>query len=270
MLGCGYTGRRLARTLLQAGTPVLATARRPEALAELAGLGARVRRLDLDAPETVRALVAAAPHGARALWSIPPAAGQERLLEALGPRLARLALLSSTSVYGARADVDAATPAEPDDEVGRARLRAEELARASCASTLVLRPAAIYGPWRGVHARLRAGALELRPAQRLPSSRVHVDDLVAHCAAALESALDGAWPVADEDPAPTAEVARWCAARLGLAPPPEVAGEPAHRGRRVDGSAVRARLGIALRQRTFREGLVASLAEEAAHPGRAP
>src|ERR1700756_4250226 len=66
ILGCGYTGKRVAARFLQLGASVLATARDTAGLQDLARQGAQV--LGLDAA-TVRRV--AIPRGALVLHSIP-------------------------------------------------------------------------------------------------------------------------------------------------------------------------------------------------------
>jgi nucleoside-diphosphate-sugar epimerase len=88
-----------------------------------------------------------------------------------------------------------------------------------------------------------------------------VDDLAEQAYRAMQSEVTGAFPVADEEPCTSMEVAEWTCGYLGI---PFVAGEKEEqgRGRRVDGSAVRVALGVRLQYRSFREGVVASLEEE--------
>ncbi len=126
------------------------------------------------------------------------------------------------------------------------RLRAEGEAAAGPWPTLVLRVAAIYGPGRGLHVALRTGARPRVDDVDRVVSRVHVDDLASLGLAALASDLAGAFPVADQEPASSREVARFCE-ELGL-PPIRLDGEPggagAWRVRRVDGMAILAHLGV--------------------------
>ncbi len=94
-------------------------------------------------------------------------------------------------------------------------------------------------------------------------SRIHVDDLAAHLEKGLESTLTGAWPVADEEPCTSLEIAEFCSRLLGL--PLPAAADPAtlpstrQADRRVDGSETRRLLGLQLQYPTFREGIPASL-----------
>src|SRR5690606_28110 len=130
-------------------------------------------------------------------------------------------------------------------------------------SSMVLRPAAIYGPGRGIHVSMAEGRYRLVDGGSNFVSRIHVDDLSAHAVAALEGELGGAWPVADEYPCTSSEIAVFCADLLGLDPPESVAAENVHHtrraDRRVDGSAIRTKLGITLRYASYRTGIPASL-----------
>ena len=280
LLGCGYTAERVARLRLARGGRVLATTRDPARLAPLAAAGAEVLALDARDPGAaarLRAAVAALPAGVAVLSSLPPVDDDRApggLADPVAPLLAairgagagqvaRVVVLSSTSVYGASVDVDETTPAAPRTGSDRARLAAEAAALGGPWSGLAIRPAAIYGPWRGLHASLRAGRAPPLDPDR-PGSRIHADDLAALCDAALDAGLAGAYPAADELPATPREVAALCAA-LGIAVPPLTGGGAGPFGsRRVDGRALCAALGVRLRHPTFREGIPAALAAEAA------
>jgi hypothetical protein len=90
-----------------------------------------------------------------------------------------------------------------------------------------------------------------------------VEDLAAHVEAALLTDLAGAWPVADNHPCTSREIAEYCAQLLKLPPPESVPAAAVHRTRRanrkVDGSAIRQLLGIDLIYPSYREGIPASL-----------
>jgi nucleoside-diphosphate-sugar epimerase len=129
-------------------------------------------------------------------------------------------------------------------------------------SWLILRPAAIYGPDRGVHVAMREGTHRLWGSGENRVSRIHVDDLAAHAEAGLLSELSGAWPVADDEPCRAREIAQFCADLLGvpMPPPSELKGEDTRRAdRRVDGRAVRLRLGVELQYPSYRVGIPAAL-----------
>ena len=82
----------------------------------------------------------------------------------------------------------------------------------------------------------------------------------------MKRCVEGVFPVADELPAPTSEVAAFCAELLELEGPPFASEaempETRRSGRRVDGSAILRLLGLDLQYPTYREGITASIAEE--------
>ncbi len=271
VLGAGYTGARVAARLLAAGDTVHVTARVPARLAGLAG--AHAHRLDLAEPDSLQALARALPGGVRVLHSVPvlesadgPRDPTPEILAALGEKAARVVYLSTTGVYGGAREVNAATATAPDTDRTRLRLAAERAVAAGPWSWMVLRPAAIYGPGRGVHVAMAAGRYRLAGEGDNFVSRVYVDDLAAIAEAALRSDATGAFPVADDEPARARDVAAFCARLLGLPMPPSAPPESLHEtlrsDRRVDGSAVRELLGVRLRHPGYREGIEASLREE--------
>ena len=174
--------------------------------------------------------------------------------------------LSTTGVYGAVRVVDATTPPTPETERQHLRMLAEEAVVALPCPSLVLRPAAIYGPGRGVHAAMRTGRFKLPENGDRYVSRIHVEDLARVVATAMDRRLAGAFPVADELPASSRDVARLCSQLLGLDIPETVAdtdlSETRRTDRRVDGGAVLQSLGLRLRYPTYHEGVPACLAEE--------
>lgn len=271
IIGCGFTAQRAARTLLKSGWDVTTTSRSPENLAALEAAGARVVRFDAARDRRIQA----AAEGASVLLSVPTLKLDGRLFEptpslvaALRGQPRHLTYLSTTGVYGATRQVDERTPVSPQSERQKLRASAEDAVQSHGCSALVLRPAAIYGPGRGVHQAMREGRFRLpRDPSRLVS-RIHVDDLAAIVARALQQRVEGAYPVADECPATSADVARHCASLLDL-PVPEVVAdeclsETRRADRRVDGSAILRLVGMRLRYPSFREGIPACIAAEKA------
>jgi len=253
ILGCGYTGQRVAKRLLDRAVRVTAATRNPS---RLAGLGAEII--------ATRDVAACVRPGMLVLHSIPPD-GPPGLLDPLRDKAARVVYLSSTAVYGSASRVDEATAVDPSSERARARLEAERAIAEGPWSSLILRPAAIYGPGRGVHESIQRGEHSL--SDRFVS-RIHVDDLAAHAEAALLSTLTGAYPVADEEPCTSRDIAEFCAQLLNI--PIEGAGtrEPGRmprfaNNRRVDGSAIRRALGITLAYPSYRVGVPAALSVQA-------
>jgi nucleoside-diphosphate-sugar epimerase len=256
ILGLGFTTQRLARRLRIRGVAVYAAVRRPERFGEFESMGVRLCRLSAED----------IPAKAILVHSIPPLAepdnsGIHALITGILPR--RILYISSTGVYGSQTEVNATTPASPNDEQECARLAEEEWIADSAfsgRSSLILRSAAIYGPGRGVHVRLREGKLPRGNGGVV--SRIHVDDLASILEAGIESGLEGAWPVADELPAASEEVVVWCAERLGIAMPAGLPRRFPVTGRRVDGRKIRELLGVALKYPSYETGIAASLREE--------
>jgi len=272
ILGCGYTGRRVARRLIGRGVAVTATTRDPSRLADLAALGAKVLRLDLSEDPSA-ASVAEEGRGAAVLLSIPTlrldgklAEPTPRIVATLGDRPSRLVYLSTSGVYGSAKQVDETTTPAPTTERQRLRWAAEEAVQAAACPSLILRPAAIYGPGRGVHWRLALREFRLLGDGSNYVSRIHVDDLTAIAEAALLSQGTGAYPVADDGACTSREIVEYCCALLGIPVPPSASAaelsESRRSDRRVDGGAIRRLLGVELRYPSYREGVAACLEAE--------
>lgn len=272
ILGCGYTGSRAAGRLAARGVRVIAAGRRPERV--LAHPLVRPLMLDATSRGDLEALLPLFPEGCHLLHSLPLLDdGSEitpAILAVLAPVLRRVVYLSTTAVYGAQAEVDEHTPAAPVTAEARLRHAAEQAVLAGPWSSIVLRPAAIYGPGRGVHVSIPAGRFRMAGDGSAWVSRIHVDDLAALAEAALFSEIRGAWPAADLEPARQRDIASYVCSLLGCPMPPSAPPESLHRtlraNRRVDGRAVFRAHSLALEYPTFREGIPACLAAE----GRLP
>lgn len=259
IIGCGFTGRVLARRLSAAGTPVTGTVRDPAGVEAVEAAGAKAVVLDLGT-----ALEGAAGREALAklladhdgvVFTVGPMRRGDGFVDFLPPFLEVLAssgarpdafvYVSSTGVYGDRGGdwVDEATPPGADlGPRGALRVAAEAALMAAWRErglpVRVLRPAGIYGPGRHVGLRLKAGTYRaIEPddpaAPPLTVNRIHVEDLAAAIEAALTGGAAGeAYVAADDRPASLREVADYAAGLMGLPPPP---GEPL--------SVARARLG---------------------------
>ena len=276
IIGAGYTGARLARRLAPFGAAIWltrSTATATAALAaELPDLQVVTLRLPLAADDRV---VRALPRDA--IWVVlaPPVDEQGEaeatlLAAAVAPR--RIVYVSSTGVYGpaAGAWVDDTAPLAPAGASGRARVAAEASVRAHAGEWCILRPAGIYGPGRGLLARLRAGTMRIVGNGSTMVSRIHVDDLVTAIdhAMHLDAARARVFNVADDEPTPTGALADQLAMQLGLPSPPrvpvaEVTPEVAAMltaDRRIRNTALRRDLEVVLRYPTWREGLAEELA----------
>lgn len=222
--GCGYVGTRLAR---HGEGPQLALVRTATSAETLRRAGIPAQAVDLGGgaltvPDALDAVVYLAPPGGNG-------ALDERLraflavLEEARPRVFLYA--STTGVYGdaAGAEVDEATPPAPGNDRARQRLDAERQAQAWCEASgtrcVVFRVAAIYGPHRLPLERLRRGEPVLRPEDTGPGHRIHVDDLVAACEAALAGTAEGIFNLTDGFPWSLAEFTERVAALAGVPAP---------------------------------------------------
>jgi nucleoside-diphosphate-sugar epimerase len=255
VLGAGFTGERVARRLEAAGHAVLRTNSQNLPLPDVSLLA----NLPGDDWTVLHSIpVIRHPEGP---WEPTPL-----LVDALRGKARRIVYLSTTGVYGDVRDVDETTPTHARTPRETLRLDAERAVQAGPWSSCILRPAAIYGPGRGAHVSIREGKWKIGGDGLNFVSRIHVDDLATHALAALLGDLSGAWPVADEEPCTTLAITEFCCGLLGLplppAVPPGTLDETRRADRRVNGAAVRARLGIALEYPSYRTGIPASFKEE--------
>ena len=266
ILGCGFTGQRVARKLISRGVRVLCTNRDGSKLE-----GAETLKLEATDAGSLADLHGHLREGMLVLYSIPsvkvgdkltdPAEDICHVLTSCRPR--RMVYLSTTGVYGGTRFVDEHTPPAPNTERALLRIDAERAVSRGPWSSLILRPAAIYGPGRGVHTAVRAGHFQIPHDTQRMTSRIHVDDLAEQAMRALLSEITGAFPIADEEPASSLAVARLSAELLGVALPPasndEELSETRRADRRVDGSAIRRALNLSLQYPSYRQGIPACL-----------
>lgn len=238
IIGAGYVGVALARSLADSGATVVGVAREGSSLEAIAAAGARPLRLDLDREDPPRA--ALGPVTTLHYLAPPPGEGDDdprlaRLLGALADEpCARLVYVSTSGVYGdcGGAWVDETRPAAPKTPRAWRRWRAEERCRAFAlehgVELAILRVPGIYGPGRLPVERLRAGLPVLREDESPYTNRIHRDDLVqALRAAGAPGAGQGVVNAGDGHPTTMTDYFRRVADALGLPRPPEVSREEA-------------------------------------------
>jgi nucleoside-diphosphate-sugar epimerase len=279
IVGCGYTGLRLAERWLNLKRIVRGFGTRPESLRQIAATGATPAQLNLDLPPPAPLDL----DGQLVYYTVPPApAGDrdhrvERLLEHVAGTPRRFIYLSTTGVYGNRGGlVDEETPPAPQSERAVRRLAAEDAVRgwadSHAISWCILRIPGIYGPGRLPLERLRRREPAIDPQEATPSNRIHVDDLITACiAAGSTSRADGRlYNVTDgSDDSLTAYLQR--VARIGdLPPPPLISRAEAQKtlsatswsflseSRRVDNRRMLQELGVALAYHDLDAGIRAS------------
>ena len=262
VLGLGYTARRAAPRLADrdgwAGTT-------------RDGRGESIRFDDSAAVE--RAIAVAG----RILISVPPdAQGRDPVFDRYAAAIAAsragwIGYLSSTGVYG---DTGGAWVDE-NAAVGTGRRAARTAADRAWAAlderVRVFRLPGIYGPGRSVFGRLREGRARRYAAPDHAFSRIHVDDVAGALVASLEGSA-GTFNIADDRPAPPAEVTAFGAALLGVEPPPLEPLDPStmspmaagfwSESRRVANGRARRVLGWRPRYPDYRAGLLAVRREE--------
>lgn len=224
----------------------------------------RRSQIDFTVDHAVEQLHSLAPAGCLVLHSIPslPGNADATLLDGLRGKAKRVVYLSTTGVYGDVEHVDEHTPIAPRNPREQARAATEAAVLAGPWQSLILRPAAIYGSGRGVHVSMAQGKYTLLGDGGNFISRIHVADLARLAAAALLSNLEGAYPVADEHPCTSREIADYCARQFHLPPAVSVA-EPdvplsRRNNRQVDGRAIFRLLGLTLQYPSYVEGLAPS------------
>ncbi len=291
ILGCGYVGTRLARQYLDRGEPVTGLVRGEEGSARLAAAGVPSRRLDLAGDDLSELPLS----GARVFHLAPPPSGgiedlHTRRLVAAFARAgdpSRLVYISTTGVYGdcRGAWVDETWPARPAVDRARRRWDAEQTLRRwsleSGSELVILRVAGIYGPDRLPLERIRRGLPLVRPEESPFSNRIHVDDLVSACIAAMDRGASGAvYNACDGSPSTMTDYFLAVADAAGLPRPPlipmaEALGQISEgmlsylgESRRLSNRRLVEDLGVAVRFPTLADGLGDILRRRSAPPGQ--
>jgi len=281
VFGFGYTGKALARRMLERGWTVSATGRKAEDRAAIAAAGAG----PID-PLDPGALVEAVAGADAILVTAPPNATGCPGLAALAPAIAAagafpdwIGYLSTTGVYGDRQGrwVFETSALNAQSIEGARRVAAErdwlEMGRGMGLTVAVFRLPGIYGPGRSPFDRLRAGTARRLVKPGHVFSRIHVDDLVAGLEASIaRPRAGGVYNLCDDEPAPAADVTACAARLLGVEPPPEELYDPAVLSpagqrfwaecKRVSNALAKAELAWRPAYPSYREGLQAILAAE--------
>lgn len=277
IFGLGYVGQAFARRLGGKGWSVSATYRTEP--------GSAFETLGVEPVSLADAGRASAGADAVLVTAAPDDDGCPGLA-ALGDGLARgdarwIGYLSSTGAYGDWEGrwVFEDCPLKAQSIEGARRASAEHGWQDFCTRTgrpvMVFRLPGIYGPGRSPLDRLRHGQSHsvVRPGQVF--SRVHVDDLTRGLEASLARPRPGAaYNLCDDEPAPAHAVTAYAAGLLGMPAPPleaydEATVRPKARrfyseNKRVSNALAKGELGWRPLYPTYREGLAAIVAAEAA------
>lgn len=274
VFGLGYTATALARAVLADGWTVAGTCRSAERAAALSSLG--IEPLLFDGTPLDPATLFGATH---LLASIPPDPDDPALRHhtrdvAASPNLQWVGYLSTTSVYGVTDGswVDEDSPCAPTSARGQRRLEAERAWQSLPLPAHVFRLSGIYGPDRSVFDAIRAGRAQRIVKQGHAFNRIHVADIVQ----ALRASM--AWPapcrvynLADDLPAPSADLVTYACSLMGVTPPPEIPFDQAvlspmarefwTDNKRMANNRIKQELGVRLAYPTWREGLDAIWAQ---------
>lgn len=287
IIGCGYIGRRVAVHYLGQGKRARGLVRTPQSALALQAAGIPALALDLGVDD-LSAL--AAPGEGLFHFAPPPPSGRQdpwtrRLVEAFDHygHPAKLVYISTTGVYGdcGGAWIDEERPVNPNADRAWRRWDAEQTlrdwSRRSGAELVILRVAGIYGPGGLPLERIRQGLPLVRPAEAPYTNRIHADDLVRVCVAAMERGPNGAcYNVSDGHPSTMTDYFFRVADAAGLPRPPtlplaEAAGHLSagmlsymHESRRLSNQRMLRELGVTLGYPSLAEGLPASLGTPAA------
>ena len=283
IVGCGYLGCRLAGQL--PAVRVTGLVRSAASVERLERQGIIPLRCDL-ANEVNQSL----PTEGADVWYLapPPRAGVEdshlrHFLKALDhsgqPR--RMVLISTTGVYGDCGGqwVDENRPPAPVADRARRRLDAEQQLRRwgerSGREWVILRVAGIYGPGKLPLERLREGRPMVAEQDAPWTNRIHADDLVQVCLAAMSRGRNGGiYNVTDGSPGNMADYFNRVADMAGLPRPPVIDLEAAEdslsagmrsylaESRRIDNSRMLRELGVSLRYPDLDSGLRACFPQE--------
>lgn len=285
-IGLGFSARCLAGRLAAAGWTVAGTARSIDRCRAAAARGYRMHHFDRGLPlADPAAVLAPATH---LLISAPPDGDGDPMLDAHRADLVRhgsglrwIGYLSTTGVYGDRAGawVSEDDPPQPRATRSRRRLAAEQgwlaLLHGHGLPVHLFRLAGIYGPGRSQLDAVRAGTARrvVKPGHLF--GRIHVEDIATVLQASIARPRPGAvYNVCDDEPAAPAAVTAFACDLLGVAPPPETPYADAEMSpmarsfwadnRRVRNDRIKQELGVTLAYPSYREGLRAVLAADAA------
>ncbi|MDY6944405.1 MAG: NAD-dependent epimerase/dehydratase family protein [Pseudomonadota bacterium] len=280
--GCGYVGQRLAARLRDR-FDIAALVRSSETAAALERQGVRAVALDLDRVRAGAGIPERLDQEAIVYLTPPPGQGEsdlrlDRFLQLAIVPPKTFVYMSTTGVYGDANGgfVDESTPVMPMTDRARRRVSAEEMTRVWCherrVRRVVLRVPGIYGPQRLPLARLRKSEPVVRPEEAGISNRIHVDDLVSACEAAIENReARGVYNVTDGNSISSTAFIDMVAQASGLPRPPRVSMEEAqltfsperlsflNQSRRVGNERMLKHLGVKLRYADLEAGIRASL-----------
>jgi nucleoside-diphosphate-sugar epimerase len=278
ILGCGYTGKRLAQHLIRQSAAVHGTNRTGNAITNLS---VPVFAFDYRAGDAKLPPDLAFQDVTHVLSTIAPdAQGIDPVAASLMPTLRGLNLswfgyLSTTGVYGDAhgAWVTEESPVNSQNLRSQHRINIEATFLKSGLPAHIFRLPGIYGPGRNIFERLRNGTANHIHKPGHVFSRIHADDIVQALELSMRSPRPGSiYNIADDEPSEPSTLILEGSKLLGIAAPPAQSLDLAtlspmaasfwQECRRVGNRKMKQELGVQLIYPTYREGLAACLAEE--------
>jgi nucleoside-diphosphate-sugar epimerase len=272
IFGLGYVGQYLGKALMTQGWRVRGTTRSAFQAQLLKDQGFEAIVWDGKRPLSAKSLEGVT----HILVTIPPDEKGDVVLRYVNPlalSIKWIGYLSATSVYGDHqgAWVTETSALKPLSVRGHQRLLAETqwlaLKDQDPAFPIhIFRLSGIYGPGRSVLDAIRGGSAQRIDKHGHAFSRIHVYDIVSTLRASMDApAVGEIYNLADDEPAPSAEVIAYGCQLLGVDVPPLIPFEEAvvspglrefyAENKRVSNDKIRKSLGVRLLYPTYREGL---------------
>ncbi|KSV81034.1 SDR family oxidoreductase [Sinorhizobium sp. Sb3] len=238
ILGAGYSGMAIARTMAPTATSVVGTTRTEEKAAKLEKAG--IRPILFDGETISDDLAAALGQATHLIQSIAPGRDGDPMFRTSSPDLAQLApnlkwigYLSTVGVYGDHGGEWVTEDMLRKPVLARSveRVEAEDAWIAFGAKqgipVAVLRLAGIYGPGRNAFCNLANGTARrlIKPGQVF--NRIRVEDIGAATLFLANNGTSGVFNITDNEPAPPQDVVLEAARLMGVEPPPEIPFEQA-------------------------------------------
>ena len=233
IFGAGFSGLEIGRLLSAKGQRVAGTTRSIAKFSKLKEAG--IEPFQFDGTAFSLELIEYLQQVTHLVMSIGPDDGGDPLLPSkaqflaeLTPNLEWIGYLSTVGVYGDHdgAWVDEDTPCKPVSKRSLDRLRTEAdwqaFANAKQIPLVMLRLSGIYGRGRNGLVNLANGTAKrvIKPGQIF--NRIHVDDIASAVQYLSTSNISAIFNVTDSEPAPPQDVVTFCAALMGILPPPEI------------------------------------------------
>ncbi len=266
ILGCGYVGSALGRTLVDAGHSCVGTTTTPARQDAIRRLGLQPMVVRISDTSGVRAVIQRCD---AVYWTI--GAGRRReayrevyldgvasLIEAIGEtNVSTVVYTSSTRVYGQDDGswVNESSPTQPTSEAGKILIQSERRLldglSAMGRGVAVLRLSGIYGPGRDPTARIVQQAGCVRNDGNQYVNLVHLDDIVSTMSLLLASSHSGVFNLSDDEPTTRRAYYDRCLVAAGLKPIQWTdEDDDATRGKRVDNTLIKRTLGVTLEHPT--------------------